>query len=134
MLTNRLGQLGIQPHLVVNSSRDSASTNGAASKLFLANPYINAADTLCISHTVSNVGDHIEMPMLAEFTTPWLELVGGRDPHAGAKALWKSMVAPQVVPGYSKVRWWSKAEIWFVMAEKFDKLPPRPEHRRSYHH
>mgnify|MGYP007078073391 CR=1 FL=1 len=34
------------------------------------------------------------------------------------------MVAPQVVPGYSKVRWWSKAEIWFVMAENFNQLRP----------
>lgn len=28
-----------------------------------------------------------------------------------------------MVPGYSKVRWWSKAEIWFVMAENFNQLP-----------
>jgi hypothetical protein len=90
----------------------------------LTNPYINSADTLCISHTISNAGERIILPILAEFTTPWLELVGGRDPHAGAKALWKSMVSPQVVPGYSKVRWWSKAEIWFVKAENFSQLRP----------
>jgi hypothetical protein len=90
----------------------------------LANPLINAANTLCISHTISNAGDHIIMPTLLEFTTPWLELVGGRDPHQGAKNLWKSMVAPQTVPGYSQVRWWSKAEIWFVMAENFSRLQP----------
>ena len=124
LLTHRLGQLGVQPHFVVNSSRDSAATNGAACNLLLANPYINAANTLCIAHTISNTGERIILPRLAEFTTPLLELVGGRNPHSGAKALWKSMVAPQVVPGYSKVRWWSKAEIWFVMAENFDQLRP----------
>lgn len=124
LITGSLGSLGIQPGMVVNISRDSASTNGAACRLMLGNPLINAADTLCISHTISNAGARIDFPTLAEFTTPWLELVGGRDPHAGAKALWKNMVAPQVVPGYSKVRWWSKAEIWFVMAENFNKLMP----------
>jgi hypothetical protein len=124
LLTHRLGKLGIPYDFVINTSRDSASTNGAACNLMLANPLINATDTLCISHTVSNAGDHIIMQTLFEFTTPWLELVGGRDPHEGAKNLWKSMVAPQVVPGYSKVRWWSKAEIWFVMAENFNQLQP----------
>ena len=124
LLTNRLGKLGIPYDFVINVSRDSASTNGAACNLMLANPLINASDTLCISHTVSNSGDHIVMPTLVEFTTPWLDLVGGRDPHQGAKKLWKSTVAPQEVPGYSKVRWWSKAEIWFVMAENFNKLQP----------
>ena len=49
---------------------DSASTNGAACNLMLA----NAADTLCISHTISNAGDRIVLPTLFEFTTPWLEL------------------------------------------------------------
>eukprot|EP00326_Haptolina_ericina_P035021 CAMPEP_0181246642 /NCGR_PEP_ID=MMETSP1096-20121128/44115_1 /TAXON_ID=156174 ORGANISM="Chrysochromulina ericina, Strain CCMP281" /NCGR_SAMPLE_ID=MMETSP1096 /ASSEMBLY_ACC=CAM_ASM_000453 /LENGTH=829 /DNA_ID=CAMNT_0023343497 /DNA_START=868 /DNA_END=3357 /DNA_ORIENTATION=+ len=124
VLTARLGKLGISPDRVVNTSRDSASTNGAACNLMLANPLINAANTLCIAHTISNAGAHIVLPTLAEFTTPWLELVGGRDPHQAAKKLWQSMVAPQVVPGYSKVRWWSKAEIWFVMAENFSKLQP----------
>lgn len=124
LITDILGKLNISSSLVVNTSRDSASVNGAACTLMLGNPLINAANTLCISHTISNAGDHIVLPTLSEFTTPWLELVGGRDPHAGAKALWKTMVAPQEVPGYSKVRWWSKAEIWFVMAENFDKLQP----------
>ena len=124
LLTARLGEIGIQPTFVVSTSRDSASTNGAACNLMLANPLINAADVMCISHTISNTGDRIQLPTLIEFTTPWLELVGGRDPHAGAKMLWKQLVAPQVVPGYSKVRWWSKAEIWFVMAENFQQLSP----------
>ena len=78
LITHVLGQLGIQPQCVVNTSRDSASTNGAACRLLLANPYINATNTLCIAHTISNAGDHIVLPILAEFTTPWLELVGGR--------------------------------------------------------
>lgn len=54
--------------------------------------------------------------------TSWLELVGGRNPHRGAQALWRATVAPQPVPGYSKVRWHSLAEIQIVIAENFDKL------------
>ena len=119
LVTKKQGNLGIDPEKVVNVARDSASTNGAACNLMLANPLINAADTLCFPHTLSNTGERIVLPTLMEFTTPWLDLVGGREPHQGAKALWKTMVAPQEVPGYSKVRWWSKAEIWFVMAENF---------------
>ena len=41
---------------------------------------------------------------------------GGRDPHRGAQALWKETVGV-AVPGYSKVRWYSWAEIVFVIAE-----------------
>lgn len=61
---------------------------------------------------------------MTEFTTPWLDLVGGRDPHQGAKRLWAELVSPESVPGYSKVRWWSKVEIWFVMARNFHQLSP----------
>ena len=31
--------------------------------------------------------------------------------------LWKETVAPAVVPGYSHVRWYAKAEIIFVIGE-----------------
>lgn len=55
--------------------------------------------------------------------TPWLELVGGTNPHEGARALWRSTVG-QRVPGFSNTRWYSKAEIQFVLAEHFHKLQP----------
>lgn len=108
---------GIPPPFVVCFSRDSVSLNGAACRVLTASPFTNACDVMCISHTLSNAGKHFEFPTLDKFKTPWLELVGGRDPHAGAKKLWKETVAPQAVPGYSKVRWWAWAEITFVVAE-----------------
>lgn len=55
--------------------------------------------------------------------TPWLELVGGRNPHRGAQALWRSAVHPQSVPGYSTTRWYAGAEIQFVLAENCHRLP-----------
>ena len=42
----------------------------------------SAADTLCFCHTICHVGEHFELTVLDEFMTPWLELVGGRNPHA----------------------------------------------------
>ena len=101
---------------VVNLARDSVSVNGAACRR-LKLTFTSAADSLCFCHTLCHVGEHFELPTLKEFKTPWLELAGGRDPHHGAKALWKETVAPATVPGYSKVRWYSWAEILFVIAE-----------------
>ena len=100
---------------VVNIARDSASVNGAACRR-LRVTFDSAADALCFCHTLCHVGEHFELPTLAEWKTPWLELVGGRDPHKGAQSLWKEMIGVPV-PGYSKVRWYSWAEILFVIAE-----------------
>lgn len=124
LITSRIAELSIPYQNVVSITRDSCATNGAACKLMLGNPFINACDLLCVSHTISNAGSRIQLSTLNEFTTPWLDLVCGRDPHPAAKRLWKELVSPQAVPGYSKVRWWSKAEIWFVVAENYDKLRP----------
>lgn len=100
---------------VVNIARDSASVNGAACRR-LRTTFTSAADSLCFPHTLCHVGERFELPTLKKFKTPWLELVGGRDPHKGAQGLWKEMVQVQV-PGYSHVRWWAWAEITFVIAE-----------------
>ena len=72
---------------------------------------------MCCCHTLCHVGKRFELTVLNEFMTPWLDLVGGRNPHAGAKALWRETVAPARVPGYSNVRWYAKAEIIFVIGE-----------------
>ena len=109
-------QCRIPPPNVVCFARDSVSANGAACRR-LQVAFANAVDMLCLCHTCCHVGDNFDLPTLKEWMTPWLELVGGRNPHAGAKLLWKETVAPAAVPGYSKVRWYAKAEIQFVIAE-----------------
>ena len=109
-------QRSIPNAMVVNTARDSVAVNGAACRLLTTATYTSAADTLCFCHTCCHVGERFELEVLDDFMTPWLELVGGRNPHAGAKLLWKQMVAPVTVPGYSNVRWYSKAEIEFVIA------------------
>lgn len=107
---------------VVSMCRDSASVNASACRRLCQNPFTAAAQFLCMCHTLNNAGAHIVLPTLNEWMTPWLELVGGSDPHRGAQTLWKDTVAPATVPGYSKTRWYAKAEIQFVLAEQFDKL------------
>lgn len=107
---------------MVSIARDSASVNGKACRRLCQNPFTSSLQLLCICHTLNNAGARVNLPTLNEWMTPWLELVGGRDPHKGAQSLWKEMVAPRTVPGFSKTRWYSKAEIQFVLAEHFDKL------------
>ena len=80
-------QRGIPTARLVNIARDSCSVNGAACRRLLIT-FGSAVDTLCFCHTLCNLGEHFNLPTLAEFKTPWLELAGGRDPHHGAKALW----------------------------------------------
>lgn len=109
--------------MVVCFARDSVSVNGAACKLLCGSTFCNAINMLCICHTLNNTGSQLDLPVLAAFMTPWLDLVGGRHPHAGARELWRETVAPQRVPGFSNTRWFSKAEIQFVLAENFNKLP-----------
>lgn len=117
-------ELAIAPDMVVSMARDSVSINGTTCRLLATVPFSNAENFLCISHTLNNVGIRLVFDVLVSFMTPWLELVGGRHPHAGARSLWRSAVSPQSVPGFSLTRWYSKAEIQFVLAENFDKLLP----------
>lgn len=116
-------EYSMDPDYLVGFSRDSVSTNGAACELLCNNPFIRSDSLMCIAHTLNNCGKRLELDTVDRFITPWLELVGGRDPHRGAQALWKATVYPQHVPGYSNVRWHSKAHILFVIAENFGRLP-----------
>lgn len=115
-------EYGLDPDHLVGLSRDSVSTNGAACELLTDNPFIRADSMLCVSHTLNNCGKRLQLEVVEQFITPWLDLVGGRDPHRGAQALWKLTVHPQVVHGFSNVRWHAKAEILFVIAENFGRL------------
>lgn len=117
-------ELRLPSHMVVCFSRDSVLVNASACRLLTQSPFTAAENLMCIAHTLNNVGSRIHFDVVHEFMTPWLELVGGRSPHRGAQALWRATVRPTQVPGFSNVRWHSKAEIEFVLAEHFDRLHP----------
>lgn len=116
-------ELAVDPSQVVCLSRDSVLVNGATCRILQEGLFNCAENQLCIAHTLNNVGERINLPTLKEFMSPWLDLVGESDPHKGAQSLWKQAVHPHSVPGFSAVRWYATAEIQFVLAENFDKLP-----------
>ena len=53
----------VQTINVVCGARDSCSTNGKAMRN-LAPMYINMEAILCISHTLSHCGEHVDLPVL----------------------------------------------------------------------
>lgn len=110
-------QCNVAPQFLVNIARDSCSTNGVACRALMGNPFVNTCSMLCISHTISNAGAHLQLATLDKFKPSWLELAGGRNCHAGAKKLWAEVVSPATVPGYSKVRWWAWGSILIVIGE-----------------
>lgn len=99
-------------------SRDSCATNGVAVDGLLLHT-INAVNMLCFPHTLHNTGKHLQLPVLDQFMTPWLQLVA--NPGA-AKLRWKAIIDGPV-PSFSKVRWWSRWEIMKQVAENFGSVP-----------
>ena len=99
-------------------ARDSCSTNGVAVTGLLPHS-VNAVNMLCFPHTLHNTGKHLNLAVLDDFMTPWLQLVA--QPGA-AKLRWKAIVAG-AVSSFSKVRWWSRWEIMRDIATNFGAVP-----------
>eukprot|EP00966_Prymnesium_polylepis_P323122 7379336-Prymnesium_polylepis.2 len=89
---------------VVGGARDSCSTNGLAMRN-LQVVMLELQDFLCISHTLSTLGEHIDLPTLQRFMTHWLGLV---QHHPSAKRLWKEETGGEAMEGYSTIRWCSR--------------------------
>ena len=99
---------------VVGGARDSCSTNGTAMrniKLLM----LNLQDFLCVSHTLSKVGEHINLPTLENFMTHWLGIV---QHHPAAKTLWKEMTGGKAMEGFSVIRWCSREVVQNELAVK----------------
>ena len=99
---------------VVGGARDSCSTNGTAMRN-LKVVMLELQDFLCVSHTLSKVGEHIELPVLYEFMTHWLGLV---QHHPSAKSLWKELTGGDAMEGYSPIRWCSREVVQNELAKK----------------
>lgn len=99
-------------------ARDSCSTNyDAINRLMPLS--VNALNMLCFPHTLHNTGKHLQVPVLDEFMTPWLQLV----PHPGAAKLRWQAILGKGMSSYSKVRWWSRWEMMQELALNFGALP-----------
>jgi len=79
--------LGLDMDYCVAYARDSCSTNHAAvNRLMPASK--NALNMLCFPHTLHNTGKDLQLPVLTEFMTSWLQLV----PQPGAAKLrWEAI-------------------------------------------
>ena len=110
--------LGIDLDYCVAYARDSCSTNGTAVAGLLPHS-VNAVSMLCFPHTLHNTGKHLNLPVLDEFMTPWLQLVA--QPGA-ARLRWKAILGVPVV-SFSKVRWWSRWEIMNQIGMNFGSVP-----------
>jgi hypothetical protein len=108
----------VQTINVVCGARDSCSTNGKAMRI-LAPLYINMENILCISHTLSHCGEHVDLPTLEEFLTPWLSLV---QHHPSARSNWKAKLGG-AMKGYSTIRWCSREEVSNEISKNFGMLP-----------
>ena len=107
---------------VLNSiqwSRDSAAINGAAVGS-LQHTFSAAEDGKCFPHTLSHVGEHMELDPLDGFVSLWIQMVYS---SAQAKGFWKALIG-EPVQGYSTVRWHCRAEIMMQLAVHFPKILP----------
>ena len=109
----------VQTTDVVCGARDSCSTNGKAMRN-LEPMYINMEAILCISHTLSHCGEHVDLPVLNEWMTPWLGLVQN---HPSARAIWKEKLGGGAMKGYSTIRWCSREECSNEISKNFGMLP-----------
>ena len=104
----------VEPWDVVGGARDSCSTNGTAMRN-LKLVMLNLQDFLCVSHTLSKLGEHINLPTLEDFMTHWLGLV---QHHPSAKKLWQEQTGGTAMKGYSTIRWCSREEVQNELAVK----------------
>ena len=112
-----LTTLKIDPSDVVGGARDSCSTNAVAMRAIKA-LLTNLEDFMCISHTLSHTGEHVELSTLDSFMTPWLSLVQN---HPAARTLWKNTIGTAMV-GYSTIRWCSREEVQNEIATNYGAL------------
>lgn len=117
-LIDVLGSLGVRSSSVVCLSRDSCATNGKAE--LSIKPILPRCDSmLCVSHTLSHCAEHVDLPVLKEFSTPWLSLV---QHHPTAKSMWQDSIGTSM-KGFSNIRWFSREEVCNELALNFAALP-----------
>ena len=109
-----LQQLLVRVTSMIGFARDSASTNGAAIRRLLP-IFTHAVNGLCYCHTLCHVGERFELELLDEFMSDWISLVYS---HAGAKRVWSDLLGGSC-KGFSKVRWYCRAEIEMEIGRNF---------------
>jgi hypothetical protein len=117
LLIDILGQCSVRSVNVVCGARDSCGTNAVADRN-MQPVLINMESILCISHTLSHCGEHVDLPVLNDFMTPWLSLV---QHQPSARSIWKGLLGGSM-KGYSTIRWCSREELCNELAKNFGML------------
>ena len=93
-------ELSIPSNLVVAFMTDRTSVNSVAMRTVSVLDS-SMLDIGCFSHTLDLVGEHVNIPILNEFTTHWISLFS----HSPKVRLaWRT----RTTPSYSITRWWSR--------------------------
>ena len=103
-------------HLLA-AMRDRASVNNVA-MCTLCVFYPLTIDIVCFSHTFNHVGENFVTPILAEFTSCWINACS----HSyKTKMLWRYLTGSSM-PSYSNTKWWSRWEVQKVMMVRFSDM------------
>ena len=82
--------LQIPASIVIYAIRDGASVNGAAMRTMKEVMFPSMMNIICVSHTLDNVGRHMETPLLNNFLQRWIALFA---PSPATKLLWKTQTS-----------------------------------------
>ena len=91
----------IQPGCLLAAMKDGASVNQAALQhvRFFS---LQLLDVTCFSHTMDNVGKHIEFRVIANFAQYWVSMFSH---SAAARLAWKARTST-AMRTCSPTRWW----------------------------
>ena len=121
-------EFGISSNLIVAAMCDRASVNDVAMRTIKV-VYNELLDVGFFSHTLNQVGERMNTPILHDFCNTWIALFS-RSPRS--RLLWRTQMGLSA-PSYSSTRWWSQFEVIYSMLKTFsdvkkflerDDLPP----------
>jgi len=107
-------EFGIRGKSLLAAMRDGASVNEAELN-WMAVIFPEMLNIVCFSHTLDNVGNHLDISTVLEFGNLWIRLFS----HSHkAKLAWQTLTGHKP-NSYSETRWWSKWEVFKQLLEQF---------------
>ena len=83
--------------------------------------YVGNDEFHCVSHTVTHVGEHMELPILKPFFEDLKALLNSQGGANKGRVLWRMIFLVEWTdPG--KTRWWAIFEVYLFLDKEFDKL------------
>ena len=110
---------------MVAAIRDGAAVNGAALRSMKDVMYPKIVDLVCSAHTLDNVGNRFQTPLLTEFSQWWVSLFS-KSP--AARLSWRERTSSDIKT-CNNTRWWRVWEVQNHLLLHFWRcgtFPPRP--------